>query len=220
MLELGCKFLISYFLGSIMGALVIGRLKGGVDIREQGSGNAGGTNALRTQGKLFALGVIIIDIGKGALGAGLVPLLDLPFVAEDPEISRTWLTLICAAAAVMGHVWPVYHRFRGGKGAATYIGALLATTPMLILPMLLVFAVSLILSGYVGLSTMLAASSLPVVVALGGLGESQALFVFALGMALFIIYCHRSNIQRMRDGIENRNERVMLFKRRDRDAAN
>ncbi|MEM8682451.1 MAG: glycerol-3-phosphate 1-O-acyltransferase PlsY [Pseudomonadota bacterium] len=219
MLELGCKFLISYFLGSIMGALVIGRLKGGVDIREQGSGNAGGTNALRTQGKLFALGVIIIDIGKGALGAGLVPALDLPFVATDPDISRTWLMLACAAAAVMGHVWPVYHRFRGGKGAATYIGALLVTSPLLILPMLLVFAVSLVLSGFVGLSTMLAASSLPVFVALGGLAESRELFVFSLGMALFIIYCHRSNIQRMRAGNENRNERVMLFKRRGRDAA-
>ena len=219
MLELGTKFLISYFLGSIMGALVVGRLKGGVDIREQGSGNAGGTNALRTQGKLFALGVVIIDIGKGALGAGLVPMLDLPFVGQDPEVSREWLTLACAAAAVMGHVWPVYHRFRGGKGAATYIGALLVTAPLLIPPMLLVFALTVVLSGFVGLSTMLAASSLPIWVAVGGLADGSELFIFSIGMAAFIIYCHRSNIQRMRAGNENRNERVMLFRRRDRDAA-
>ena len=70
MLELGVKFLLSYFIGSVMGSLVIGRLYGGVDIRKVGSGNAGGTNALRTQGWVFALGVVIIDIGKGAVGAG------------------------------------------------------------------------------------------------------------------------------------------------------
>ena len=73
MLELGVKFLISYFIGSLMGAIIIGRLRGGVDIRTMGSGNAGGTNALRTQGLMFALGVVVIDIGKGVVGAGVVP---------------------------------------------------------------------------------------------------------------------------------------------------
>ena len=97
MLELGVKFLISYFIGSLMGAMIIGKLRGGVDIREMGSGNAGGTNALRTQGALFALGVVIIDIGKGVIGAGVVPDLAVPFVAEDPTLSRTWLTICCAA---------------------------------------------------------------------------------------------------------------------------
>lgn len=211
MLELGLKFLISYFIGSIMGSIVVGRVRGGVDIRELGSGNAGGTNALRTQGFGFALGVVIIDIGKGAVGAGLVPGLDLPFVGMDPAVSRTWLTLCCAAAAVIGHVWPVYHGFRGGKGAATYIGALLVLAPTLILPMLLVFVVVLVFSGFVGLSTMAAASSLPAWLLL--LDGSLELVVFSIFMAGFIIYCHRSNIQRMRDGEENRNERVMLFRK-------
>ena len=73
MLELGVKFLISYFIGSLMGAMIMGKLRGGVDIRTMGSGNAGGTNALRTQGIVFALGVVIVDIGKGVIGAGLVP---------------------------------------------------------------------------------------------------------------------------------------------------
>lgn len=212
MLELGVKFLIAYFIGSIMGALVIGRLRGGVDIREMGSGNAGGTNALRTQGKGFALGVVLIDIGKGAIGAGLVPVLAIPFVPVDPEIPRSLLILSCAAAAVMGHVWPVYHRFRGGKGAATYIGALLVVAPKLIIPMLLVWAVSLVLSGFVGLSTMLAATALPVVLIATGTAFGDPLVIFGVFMALFIVYCHRSNIQRMRDGNENRNERVMLFR--------
>ena len=112
MLELGVKFLLSYFIGSLMGSLIMGKLKGGVDIRTQGSGNAGGTNALRTQGLRFAIGVIIIDIGKGAVGAGIVPGLEIPFVPADPEISRAVLMYCCAAAAVIGHVWPIYHRFR------------------------------------------------------------------------------------------------------------
>ncbi len=212
MLELGAKFLISYFLGSIMGAIVIGKLRGGVDIREMGSGNAGGTNALRTQGAAFALGVIIIDIGKGMLAAGVVPLLDIPFIAMDPDVSRTWLVLCCAAAAVLGHVWPVYHGFRGGKGMATYIGTLLILAPKLIIPMLIVFAVALVISGFVGLSTMTASASLPVILAITG--GSIELIMFTTFMAAFIVYCHRANIQRMRDGVENRNERAMLFRRK------
>ena len=176
-----------------------------------GSGNAGGTNALRTQGFMFALGVVIVDIGKGALGAGLVPGLDIPFVGTDPEISRTWLTLCCAAAAVAGHVWPIYHGFKGGKGGATLIGTLFILAPMLIIIVLLAFASVLIVTGYVGLATMTAATSLPVWLAITRLPADQPLFIFSVVMALFIIYCHRSNIERLRTGTENRNTKVMLF---------
>ena len=121
-LELGVKVFISYLAGSLNGALLVGQLYGGVDIRTMGSGNAGGTNALRTQGILFALAVVIIDVGKGYIGAGIIPGLNIPFAPADPTISREWLTLCCGAAAVFGHVWPIYHRFQGGKGAATLIG--------------------------------------------------------------------------------------------------
>ncbi len=214
MLELGVKFLIAYFLGSLMGSLLIGYLKGGVDIRTQGSGNAGGTNALRTQGFAFALGVVIIDVGKGVLAAGVVPGLNLPFVGTDPTISREWLTMACAAAAVMGHVWPVYHRFQGGKGAATLVGTVIVLAPKLLLPLLLVFVLILVASGYVGLSTMATTAALPVWLGLTALPEQQPLFWYAAFMAVFIAYCHRSNIQRMRDGVENRNPKVMLFKPR------
>jgi len=210
-LELGVKFLISYFLGSLMGAIIVGKLRGGVDIRTMGSGNAGGTNALRTQGFMFALGVVIVDIGKGVLGAGLVPGLDIPFVGTDPEISRTWLTLCCAAAAVAGHVWPVYHGFKGGKGGATLIGTLFVLAPMSIIIVLLAFASVLIVTGYVGLATMTAAASLPVWLAITQLPADQPLFIFSVVMALFIIYCHRSNIERLRNGTENRITKVMLF---------
>lgn len=218
MLELGVKFLLSYFIGSLMGSLIVGKIWGGVDIRTQGSGNAGGTNALRTQGLMFAILVVIIDIGKGAIGAGIVPGLELPFVATDPAISRTWLMLCCAAAAVVGHVWPIYHHFRGGKGAATLIGTLIVVGPGQLLPLLLIWAAVLVVTGYVGLATITAAVSFPVWVGFTRLPEDQPLFIYGIVMAILIIYCHRSNIQRMRDGNENQNTKVMLFRGKQKKA--
>ncbi len=209
MLELGAKFLLSYLLGSFMGSMIMGRLAGGVDIRTMGSGNAGGTNALRTQGWLFALGVVVIDVGKGVLAAGVVP--SLPLVAEDPAISREWLALCCAAASVIGHVWPMWHGFQGGKGAATLIGTLAVLSPWLLVPVLLMFIWVLVLFGYVGLATMSAAMFAPLYLALTELPAGMPLFIYTLVMGLYIVYCHRSNIQRMRDGTEHRNPKVMLF---------
>ena len=175
MLELGIKFLLSYFIGSIMGSMVMGRLRGGVDIRKLGSGNAGGTNALRTQGWLFALGVVVIDVGKGAIGAGLIPALDLPFIDDGANVSFDWLVVSCAAAAVMGHVWPIWHEFRGGKGAATLIGTLIVMSPTLIAPVLVVWSAVLVLTGYVGLSTMCAGIAAPAWLALTTLPADQPL---------------------------------------------
>lgn len=215
MLELGVKFLISYFIGSLMGAIIIGRLRGGVDIRTMGSGNAGGTNALRTQGMGFAFGVVVIDIGKGFIGAGVIPGLDIPFVAPDPAVSRTWLTFCCSTAAVFGHVWPIYHRFKGGKGAATFIGTLLAVNAWLVVPLLLIWAWVLIFSGYVGLATMAAAVALPVWVLLRTPAE-QPLLIYCAVIAAFIVYWHRSNIARMKAGTEHRNTALMLLSRKRR----
>ena len=216
MLELGSKILISYLIGSLMGSMIVGRLRGGVDIRELGSGNVGGTNALRTQGFGFALGVILIDIGKGVIGAGLVPGLELPFVAADPEISRTWLTISCAGAAVVGHVWPIFHGFRGGKGAATLVGTLIILGPNLVLPLVLVWAWVLVMTGYVGLSTMAAGIALPIWIAVTQLPEQEPLFIYSALMAVYIVYCHRSNMQRMRNGTEHRNTKLMIFRREEK----
>jgi glycerol-3-phosphate acyltransferase PlsY len=214
MLELGTKFLVAYFIGSIMGSLLVGHLRGGIDIRKEGSGNAGGTNALRTQGWLFALAVMVVDVGKGALAAGVIPGLDLPFVATDPNLSRVWLTLCCAGAAVVGHIWPMWHEFRGGKGAATLVGTLTVLAPNLILPVLLVWAWVLVLFGYVGLATITAAISAPVYLALTRLPQEQPLFIYCAVMAIYLVFSHRSNLQRMRDGTENRNARLMIFRRK------
>lgn len=215
MLELGIKFLLSYLIGSIMGSMVMGKLRGGVDIRTIGSGNAGGTNALRTQGWLFALGVVAIDSGKGVIAAGIIPGIELPIAGNDPEISRTWLTLSCAAASVIGHVWPMWHNFRGGKGAATLVGTLVILAPGLIILLLLVWAWVLVLSGYVGLATMIAGLSAPVYLAATHLPSDQSLFIYCVVLALYIIFTHRSNIRRMMDGTETRNPRLMFFHRRN-----
>ena len=213
MLELSVKFLLSYFVGSVMGSMVVGWFRGGVDIRTMGSGNAGGTNALRTQGWIFALGVVIIDVGKGALGAGVVPGLNLPYVGTDPTLSREWLTLCCAAAAVIGHVWPMWHKFRGGKGAASLAGTLLVLSPELLLPVLLAWAIVLTSFGYVGFATIAATITAPIFIAATRFPDDQPLFIYCVTMILMIIFTHRSNLQRMRDGSESRQVRLMLFRR-------
>ena len=199
MLELGLKTLIAYLLGSLLGALQVGAVRG-VDIREQGSGNAGGTNALRTQGFWFAAGVVVIDVGKGVLAAGWLPEWDIPGILRDAGIDRGWLAACCAAAAVAGHVWPLYHEFRGGKGGATLVGALLVLAPAVVPVALACWFLIVLLTGFVGLATMTAAAAVPVAVWYSGLPSS--LFAFALAMAAFLVWTHRGNIERMRRGSE------------------
>ena len=212
MLELGVKTLIAYLLGAVIGSLVMGRLRG-VDIREQGSGNAGGTNALRTQGWKFALVVVVIDVGKALLAVGVLPGLDLPLVGIDPQVHRDWLAVACAAAVVVGHVYPVWYDFRGGKGAATLIGAVAVLAPQALLPVVLAWLACVVLTGFVGLGTMVGTATLPVYFALAE-PRSPALVVFGLLMAAFVVYTHRSNVARMWAGNENRARRLWLLRPR------
>ena len=214
MLELSSKILLSYLVGSVMGSMIMGRLRGGVDIRTMGSGNAGGTNALRTQGWLFAVGVIVIDVGKGAFATAFIPGMALPLPGADSGFSLMLLPMYCAAAAVVGHVWPVWHKFKGGKGAATLIGTLIVLAPTIVMPVLLVWAWMLVLFGYVGLATMTAAAAAPAYLALTVLPDDQPLFIYCAVMALYMIYSHRSNIARMREGTETRNMRLMIFRKK------
>lgn len=202
------KIILAYLLGSVSGSLLVGRLKH-VDIREHGSGNAGGTNAFRTQGWLFALGVVIIDVGKGVVAAGWIPALTL-WGAQDVA-QQQLLVMLCGFAAILGHCFPVWHGFRGGKGAGTALGVLFIVEPWLILPMVGTWLITLVLSGYVGLATVLAGFSL--VPAAWWLGDT-ALQAFALALALFLLFMHRANIGRLRAGTENRFERARLFRRR------
>ncbi len=211
MLELGIKSLLAYFLGSLIGSLLVGRVRGGVDIRNHGSGNAGGTNALRTQGLGFAAWVMLIDVGKGILGVKLIPHLVLPGIQADPAVNREWLVVACAACTVIGHVYPVWHDFRGGKGAATLLGVLAGILPAALAPVLGVWFLTVMLSGFVGLGTVLAAVAFPVFLLLQHAAPSSPLLLLAIGMALFVAYTHRSNIRRMLDGSENRARRLWML---------
>ena len=214
MLELGFKSLLAYLMGSLIGSLIVGQLRGGVDIRKLGSGNAGGTNALRTQGVGFAAWVMVIDIGKGWVATALLPGWALPGIDIDPAIARDWLTVACAAGAVLGHVWPVWYGFRGGKGAATLIGVLIGIAPAAILPILIVWLAVVALTGFVGLATMLAVVAFPLYLIVAHENPSDAYLAFGIAMVPFVCYTHRSNIERMRAGTENRAQRLWLLRPR------
>jgi glycerol-3-phosphate acyltransferase PlsY len=210
--ELAVKTLLSYLLGSLLGSLVLGRLTGRADIRGLGSGNPGSTNALRTQGRLFALGVVVIDVGKGWLAAYALPAIPLPF-SPPPSGVHNWLPAACGAAVLLGHVFPLWFGFRGGKGVATLFGAALALMPGLALAALLVWGGVLILTGFVGLASIVAAASLPVLVACGGLGWYRPFLGFALFAAALVTFAHRGNIARMCAGREPRVKHLRRFGR-------
>lgn len=203
MTDLLVKVLMAYLLGSVSGSMVIGTFRH-VDIRQSGSGNAGGTNAFRTQGFWFALGVVIIDIGKGALAAGVIPVMTL--AALGPPVSAELQILCCGFAAVVGHCYPVWHGFRGGKGAATAVGALAVIQPVVLLPMIIAWLAVLTVTGWVGLATMVAALSL--IPALAWLDAPADRLWFAAVMAGFIVFTHRSNIANMLNGTEYRFQRI------------
>jgi glycerol-3-phosphate acyltransferase PlsY len=208
------KIVLAYLLGAVSGSLMVGRLRG-VDIRELGSGNAGGTNAFRTQGLWFALGVVVIDVGKGVLAAGVVPGLALPPAADS--MADQQLTLACGLAAVVGHCYPVWHGFRGGKGAATAVGVLLAVNPWLLVPRLVTWLLVLGLSGYVSIATVLAGFSL--VPAVIWMDAGPNLPLFAVLLALFMAFMHRGNFRALATGEEYRFERARIanwFARGDR----
>ena len=210
MLELGLKLLAAYLLGSLSGALLLGRSYG-IDLRTVGSGNAGATNAMRARGPAFALGVAFIDIAKGVIAASIIAGAALPGVPVDPDLPRTWIAPACGAAAVIGHVYPFWFDLRGGKGAATFLGVCGALAPELLVPLVLVWMLTLGITGYVGLATVLAAAVAPAYVLTAM--QNPPLLAFCIAMALFITYTHRSNLARVRAGTEDRKERLMLWRR-------
>jgi glycerol-3-phosphate acyltransferase PlsY len=211
-MEFPVKVLLAYLLGSVVGSLVVGRLRGGVDIRTQGSGNAGATNAVRTQGWRFAVWVIVIDIAKGWVAAAVLPRLQgLPPAAP---LAQLWLPAACAFAAIVGHVFPVWHGFRGGKGVATLVGAYAGLEPFLLLPLFLGWLGVVMVSGYIGLSSILASLIVPAYLLIRDGGAMTPELGFALACAALVIYTHRGNVRRMRAGTEPRARKLWLFGRR------
>jgi acyl phosphate:glycerol-3-phosphate acyltransferase len=212
MLEPLIKILAAYLLGGLMGGDLMRRVLGGADLRQSGSGNVGATNALRTRGPGFAIGVLAIDVGKGVAAALLLPALHWPWPLGG-AVPQADLGYLCGPAAVLGHCYPVFQHFRGGKGVATFLGVFGALLPWALPWMLGVFALTLVLSGYVALASVLGAAAVAVDVALYGTGPASPAGLFALGMLALIAFKHRGNFARIAAGQEHRFDKLMVLRR-------
>jgi glycerol-3-phosphate acyltransferase PlsY len=184
----------SYLLGATPTAYIAGRLARGFDLRQHGSKNLGATNVYRVLGWQWAIPVALIDVAKGAMPVALFA----RWASGGP-----WLAVAMGVAAVLGHVFSPYMRFKGGKGVATALGVFLALTPLAVLIALPVWGGSLWLTGYVSLSSLLAAASFPVWVRLTAPGAVAA-FWASVALAVLILFSHRGNVQRLLAGTENR----------------
>ena len=193
----------SYLIGSISGGVIVGKIRN-TDIRQKGSKAAGATNAFRTMGTIFALTVLIIDVYKGYFVVEYIPTL----LNNDTDAIKALAGIMC----ILGHAYPLYFKFKGGKGVGTALGALIAFPK--ILPLIgIAFAswvVILIITGYVGLSSILATLSVPILYILTEQIICDELGISSLIISLFIIFTHRENIKRMINGTENRFEKVMI----------
>lgn len=193
--------ILSYFLGSIATAVWAGKIFHGVDVREHGSGNAGATNVIRVLGWKTGIPVLLVDVLKGWLAAMLPVFFNL---AGQDTAQLTNYQIIAGLAVVLGHIFPVFAGFRGGKGVATIFGVLLAIHPLVTLACLGVFLFVLLISGYVSLSSMSAGVAFPLFLLFFFDTPSIFLKVFSILVAAGIIITHRKNIKRLLKGEESK----------------
>ncbi|HOO67074.1 MAG: glycerol-3-phosphate 1-O-acyltransferase PlsY [Bacteroidales bacterium] len=192
---------LAYLAGSIPSAVWAGKLFHGIDVREHGSGNAGATNTMRVLGWKTGIPVLIFDLFKGWLAAMLPE-----FLQAAPEGSETLMILqiACGLAAIIGHVFPLFAGFRGGKGVATTFGVLLALHPLLTLTCAGIFLLVLLASGYVSLGSMTAVAMFPILLVTLFRTPSVWLIVFSTIVAVAVIITHKKNIKRLLRGEEKR----------------
>ncbi len=214
MISLILIMLIAYLMGSIPTSIIVGKLTKGIDIREYGSGNAGGTNAFRVLGWQAGLFVSIFDVFKGFAATYWVSQLrfdPLPFE------NQSMIMILAGVAAILGHTFTVFAGFRGGKGVATGAGLIIAIAPLSVILCLLTFALLLFSTGIVSISSISAAIMLPISLWLVAVIRHQpidtTLLVFSLIIPLFIIFTHRTNLQRLLHGTENRFENLILWRK-------
>jgi len=202
--------ILAYLIGSISNAVWISRRFFHIDIREYGSGNAGATNTFRVLGPRAGTVVMILDMLKGVIAVELVHL--IPYY-NQPEHAAQMMNfqLALGLAAVMGHIFPIWADFRGGKGVATLFGMVLAIQPVVALCCVGVFMLVLFLTRYVSLSSILAAIAFPLLILFIFKSGAFVYRLFAIVIALLVIFTHQKNIQRLLHGRENR---VSLFRKR------
>ncbi|MDB5972870.1 MAG: plsY [Hydrocarboniphaga sp.] len=213
MFEALTKFLLAYAIGNLMGGQIVGWLRGGIDLRRLGSGNVGATNALRTQGAGFALSVLLIDVLKGVIAARLVPMIPWP-LGVGAGLPREWLGYLCGVGVALGHCYPVTLGFRGGKGVATLAGVFGALMIAALPWMLLVFALVVMISGYVSAATIGAAITvLFYAIVIDAHPLHTAPVIFTIAMSLLVLFKHRQNIRRLWCGDEHRFEKARVLGR-------
>lgn len=192
---------LAYLAGSIPSAVWAGRLFHGIDVREHGSGNAGATNTVRVLGWKTGIPVLIFDLFKGWLAVMLPEFLDAAPEGSEPMMV---LQIVCGMAAILGHVFPLFAGFRGGKGVATTFGVLLALHPLLTLTCAGIFLLVLFISGYVSLSSMTAVAMFPILLVTVFRTPSTLLIMFSIVVAVAVIITHAKNIRRLLRGEEKK----------------
>ena len=204
MLQLLFIVLFSYLLGSIPFGIIISRLWKGIDIREHGSKNPGATNVYRVVGLIPALMVLILDIGKGLIATLLLSRISI----GQPFLNPVSLMILAGIAVILGHVFPIFVGFKGGKGVATGLGVLISLVPVETVIALLLFLIIVGITRYVSLGSLSSASFILLALAFEKYylhkPISLELLVTVLVLTIFIFYTHRSNIKRLLNGTENR----------------
>ena len=214
-MEVVTLLILSYLTGSIPTSIIVSRVAKNIDIREHGSGNAGATNVYRILGWKYALIVLFLDIFKAWIPTAIYAT-KIFLSISIPDIG--FIQILCGFSAVLGHTYPIFSGFKGGKGIGSLIGVLLALFPFAF-PLCLIVAIFVVVTtGYVSLGSIFAAISLPIIILiLPGLGiitPNLSLVIFSLLVPWFVIYTHRSNISRIRNGTENRFDKALIIKKR------
>ncbi|MGE5402581.1 MAG: glycerol-3-phosphate 1-O-acyltransferase PlsY [Ignavibacteriales bacterium] len=212
--------LLSYLIGSIPTSIIVGKLVKGIDIRDFGSGNAGGTNVYRVLGWKYGILVILLDALKGALAVILVARLhygNIPFENATPFDDFTLIQIIAGISAVIGHIWTIFAGFRGGKGIATALGMLMTIITVDMLVAIGVFIIVVSISKYISLGSILGALSVPLILVIrenvfhADIQGYNVVLPFSIVICFLILYTHRANLSRIFNGKENR---INLFSKK------
>ncbi len=204
---------LSYLVGSIPTSIIVSKLVKGIDIREHGSGNAGGTNTIRVLGWKYGIFVILFDAFKGAFAVVVIARLfggNLPFSNQTPFDNFTLVQILAGLAAVMGHVWTIFAGFKGGKGIATALGFLVTIVTVDMLIAVAIFFIVVLATKYVSLGSISAAIALPLIIIIRenvfgvDIPGYYTILPFVILTSALVIYTHRKNIERLLKGKENK----------------
>ncbi|OGW79727.1 MAG: acyl-phosphate glycerol 3-phosphate acyltransferase [Omnitrophica bacterium RIFCSPLOWO2_12_FULL_44_17] len=193
---------IAYFIGSVPTAYLVAKRAQGIDIRKHGSGNVGATNVFRVIGKKWGTTVLVVDILKGWIVTAILFYFCDAFQGTSPVLKQLFL----GAAAISGHTWSPWLKFKGGKGVATSAGVLLGIFPMATLVAILIWILCFVISRYVSLSSMITAIFFPFLIILynNGMKSFRTVLAVSIILVLFLVYNHRENIRRLIKGEEHR----------------